>query len=133
MHSLRAYATKHCLLADFVKSWGIIHLTSSPHYPQSNGFAKRYVRHTKPIITKALKSNQDLVKILLNLRATPITSSLPSPAEMMFGHLIATLLPSRLYSGPQHHCPALEDRREKMVQHHDSTACVSDLPHFHVG
>ena len=51
----------------------------------------------------------------------------------MFRHPFMTLLPSRLYSGPQLHRATLEDRREKMVQHHDSAARVSDLPPLHVG
>ena len=28
---------------DFLKNWDITHITSSPRYPQSNGFAERMV------------------------------------------------------------------------------------------
>ena len=34
-------------LAEFCTSWGITHETSSPHYPQSNGFAEVCVKSMK--------------------------------------------------------------------------------------
>ena len=33
--------------ADFCISWGITHKTSSPHYPQSNGFAETCIKSVK--------------------------------------------------------------------------------------
>ena len=33
--------------ANFCISWGITHETSSPHYPQSNGFAKACIKYVK--------------------------------------------------------------------------------------
>ena len=38
---------------NFTKTWGIQHVTSSPRYPQSNGFIERQVGTVKNIITKA--------------------------------------------------------------------------------
>ena len=35
---------------EFTKNWGICHTMSSPHYPMSNGFIERHIRHVKPII-----------------------------------------------------------------------------------
>ena len=118
---------------NFIKSWGITHLMSSPKYSQSNGFAKRYVKHAKPIIKKVVQSKQDLGKVLLILCTTSISPSLPSPDEMLFGHPVVTLLPRRLEPGPEHHSSILEERKEKMVQHHDATAKKSDLPSLNVG
>ena len=36
----------------FCKEYGISHITSSPHYPQSNGFIERQIGWLKPIIKK---------------------------------------------------------------------------------
>lgn len=79
---------------DFCKDWGIQHTTSSPRHPQSNGFIERQIRYIKPIIKKCLKSNGDISLALLNVRATPLDATLPSPAELMFGRPIPTALPS---------------------------------------
>ena len=85
---------------EFTKNWVICHTTSSPHYPRSNGFIERHVRHIKPIIRKTIRNGEDIQLTLLNLRATPIDTGLPSPAEMIFGKPIATLLPQRDMPAP---------------------------------
>ncbi len=77
-----------------MSNWGIKHVTSSSHYPKSNRFIERYVRHIKSIVKKTLKTGGDLRVALLQVRATPIDSKLPSPAELMFGGPVTTLLPS---------------------------------------
>ena len=63
--------------------------TSSPRYPQANGFIESQIRYIKPIIKKCLATGGDVDLALLNVRATP-----PSPAELMFGRPIPTTLPS---------------------------------------
>ena len=78
---------------DFAKKWGITHTTSSHHYVRSNGFIERHVRHMKPTIKNTLKHGEDVQFTLINLRATPIDTGLPSPGEMIFGRYITTLLP----------------------------------------
>ena len=50
------YASAH--FTAFCKSWGIEHVTSSPNYAQSNGFAERQVRWVKPVINKWLKTSE---------------------------------------------------------------------------
>ena len=79
---------------DFCMAWGIKHTTSSPRYPRSNGFIERQVQYIKPAIKKCLKSGSDIHMALLNIRATPLDTTLPSPAELMFGRRIPTVLPS---------------------------------------
>lgn len=83
----------------FMKKWGITHVTSSPHYPKSNGFIERHVRHIKGIVKKAQQNKSDLHIALQQVRATPIDSKLPSPAELLFGRPVTTLLPSRAEPG----------------------------------
>ena len=83
------YLTKY---DEFCTSWGIRHTTSSPRYPQSNGFIERQVRYIKSIIRKCLKSHDDLDMVLLNIRPTPLDAHLPRLAELMFGRPIQTAL-----------------------------------------
>ena len=80
---------------NFCQQWGIEHITSSPRRPQGNGFIERMIRYVKPIITKCQKEGRDWKLALLNVRATPIDRTMPSPAELMFGRPVATALPSR--------------------------------------
>jgi len=79
---------------DMCKEWGVTHTTSSPRYPCSNGLSERNVRTVKGIIKKVQKTGQDLKKALLNLRATPVSPGIPSPAEILLGRPIKTTLPS---------------------------------------
>ena len=62
------YASAH--FTAFCKSWGIEHITSSPNYAQSNGFAERQVRWVKPVIKKCLKTSESIPQALLQMRAT---------------------------------------------------------------
>ena len=72
----------------FTETWGITHVTSSPHYARSNGLAERYLRYIKA----TLKKSSDMQLALLNIRATPVDAKLPSPAEMLLGRPLATLI-----------------------------------------
>ncbi len=118
---------------EMCNDWGITHTTSSPRFPQSNGLAERTVRTVKAIIKKCAQSKQDLQIAMLNLRATPIDAKLPSPAELLFGRRIRTVLPS-------HQMPTettevhekLEERRERMKTNHDKH-CGPELPPLHEG
>ena len=85
---------------DFVHKWGIQHTTSSPRFPQSNGFIERQVQTIKKIIKKCKKEKQGLHLAMLDLRATPVDSKLPSPAKMLMGRPITTLLPSSTSPSP---------------------------------
>nr|KAG5700576.1 hypothetical protein BaRGS_015372 [Batillaria attramentaria] len=66
--------------ADFAKSYGFTHTTSSPRYPQSNGEAERSVQTVKTLMKKA----KDPSLALLMYRATPLQNGL-SPAEILMG------------------------------------------------
>ena len=94
----------------FVKEWGIKHKTSSPCYPRSNGLAERHVGHIKSLIRKSIQSGQDLQAVLMNIRATPIDSHQPSPAELMFGRPLVTKLPNRGQPG----CEDVRERQEQL-------------------
>ena len=117
----------------FVDSWGINHVTSSPHYARSNGFIERSVRHIKPIIKKTIRNREDVQLTLLNLRATPIDTGLPSPGEMMFGRPIATLLPQRSMPAPIEQRERMARQQANMKDHHDQSSRQVDLPPLYTG
>ena len=79
---------------EFCEEWNIAHTTSSPRYAKSNGFIERQIRYIKPIIKKCIASSGDVYLALLNVRATPLDSTLPSPAGLMLGRKISTTLPT---------------------------------------
>ena len=66
----------------FSTTWGFVHKTSSPTYPQSNGFAERNVQTVKRLLTKAKASNQDPHLSLLSYRNTPF-QQMGSPAQLL--------------------------------------------------
>jgi hypothetical protein len=120
---------------DFIQRWGIQHVTSSPRYPQSNGFIERQVQTVKKTIKKSQREGKGFHIAMLNLRATPVDTKLPSPAKMLLGRPIATLLPSRLTPGPEthEHRRQLEHRRDIMKDNFDKHARASPLPPLHTG
>ena len=69
----------------FMQNWLIKHRTSSAHYPQSNGLAESMVKVSKNLIEKAVLQDLPWNKLLLDYRCTPISSEIPSPAEILFG------------------------------------------------
>ena len=120
-------------IREFTESWGIDHVTSSPWYPRSNGYAERSVQHIKTLVKKALHSGQDIHRVLLNIRATPVDAKFKSPVELMFGRPIATCLPSRAEPGPEHIWEQLHLRRDHMISYHDKSAQRTELPPLYVG
>ena len=52
------YASAQC--AEFCTSWSITHETSSPHYPQSNGFAEACVKSVKQALQCGRYNSADL-------------------------------------------------------------------------
>ena len=67
----------------FIAEYGIEHKTSSPRYPQSNGYAERAVQTAKKILSTAKKSNEDPYLALLGHRNTPRDNILGSPAQRL--------------------------------------------------
>lgn len=77
----------------FQKQWEFNHVTSSPYYPQSNGFIERMVQTVKNCLKKSKETKQNPQLALLALRTTPVDNSLPSPAELLFNRKVQNQIP----------------------------------------
>ena len=83
----------------FMQNWLFEHRTSSPHYPQSNGLAESMVKVSKNLIEKVVRQDLPWNQLLLDYRCTPISSEIPSPAEILFGRKLQSsisILPSQV-------------------------------------
>ena len=84
---------------NFLSFYQVDHITSSPHYPQSNGFAEALVGIAKKLMEKSVKEGKPWNYGLLQYRTTPISSTLQSPLETLTGrrpHLSLPQLPSSI-------------------------------------
>ena len=81
--------------ADFCSRWQIDHVTSTPHYPQSNGHAEAAVKAMKLLIRKTTSNgNLDVDEFqrgLLEWRNTPAADRL-SPAQKLFGRTLPSFV-----------------------------------------
>ncbi|XP_045537629.1 uncharacterized protein K02A2.6-like [Papilio machaon] len=93
-----AYASKEFAL--FCRTWGFDHITTSPHYPQSNGRSERTVRTVKEMLKKSYLSGTDFYLGLLNFRATP-RDGIASPSELLMGRRINTRALPELQAGQE--------------------------------
>ena len=64
----------------------IHHITSSPHFPQSNGFAEAMVKIAKKLMDCSILQNKHWNFGLMEYRCTPLTANIPSPLEIFPGH-----------------------------------------------
>ena len=66
-----------------MQAFSVNHITGSPHYPQSNGHAVKYVQIVKCLFKKAKEEGKDLYKSLMIYCNTPLTGSLLSPMQIL--------------------------------------------------
>ena len=76
--------------SSFLTGLGIRHTTSSPNYPQSNGFIERQIQTMKRLMEKANSSGRSHQEALTGLRAQPLGDGLPSLAEILHGRSLVT-------------------------------------------
>ncbi len=75
----------------FCEQLDIGHLISSPHYHQSNGRAERAIETIEQILKKA-RNDIEITKALTTYLDTPVSDTLPSPAELFHNRRINTRL-----------------------------------------
>ena len=107
---------------EFAQSYGFQHVTSSPHFPRSNGFIEKLVGTIKAIFTKCRETAADPHLALLNYRATPLAANLQSPAELLSGRRYKTILLSRPPPSSVDTREALSKIKETAASRHDKQA-----------
>ena len=79
--------------SSFAKKWAFQHITSSPHYPRSNGKAENAVRTVKKLFSKCKLSGESEFMALLNWRNTPTEGMDTSPSQRLMGRRCKTVMP----------------------------------------
>ncbi|UYV75445.1 K02A2.6-like [Cordylochernes scorpioides] len=115
------------LFKGFAQDYGFTHVTSSPRYPQSNGFIEYFVK----IVKERIGKSKDPYLALLAYRATPLANGF-SPAELSMGRRIRTTIPTPT---KQHQPPNLKNlknqeaiQREKQKYFFGRAKGVRELP-----
>ena len=109
-----------------ISDMSVNHITSSPHYLQSNGLAEKYVQIVKNLFIKAHEEGTDYQKALMIYRNTPLDDNLLSPMQLLQGRAARSDLPMShaakvkygLASG--HSLPApvkVQDKNERAPTH----------------
>jgi hypothetical protein len=113
------FAGDECV--QFLLKWGIAFGTSSPHYPQSNGYAEAGIKQMKKLISGSWTAGSfdadKFGKGLLLYRNAPHSGG-RSPAQAVFGHPIRDCLPAHRRSfAPewQKNSDVLEKRERRSV------------------
>ena len=76
-----------------MQSMSVNHITSSPHYPQSNGLVEKFVGIFKNLFHKAKEEGQSPYTALMVYRNTLLNGTLQSPMQILQGRQACTDLP----------------------------------------
>ncbi|UYV66978.1 K02A2.6-like, partial [Cordylochernes scorpioides] len=118
----------------FAKEYGFHHITSSPRFPQSNGFIESMVKNIK----NQLKKGRDPYLSLLGYRTATLENGY-SPAELCMNRKLRTTVPISPVQ-LQSRIPDLENlemreknQRHKKKTHFDIHHRARELPHLDKG
>ncbi|CAG2256415.1 unnamed protein product [Mytilus edulis] len=81
--------------SEFANKWDFKHVTSSPHYPQSNGLAEKTVQTVKNMFNKCKKDGKDPYVALLEYRTTPLDIGY-TPSQLLMCRKLRSVLPTTL-------------------------------------
>ena len=68
---------------NLMKEYTVNHITSSPHYPQSNGLAEKFMQIVKNLFYKVKDEGTDIYKCLMIYHNTPLQSTSKSLMQML--------------------------------------------------
>ena len=105
---------------EFLRSNRIVHTTSAPYHPASNGLAERAVQTLKRGLKKVTGGTMTcrLAKVLMAYRITPQTTTGVSPAELLLGRRPRT----RLDLLKPNTAERVEKRQQEQKSDHDKRA-----------
>lgn len=109
----------------FCANSGVHHVMSSPKYPQSNGMAEATVKIAKKLMQKCTRDGSDYYLALLAYRTTPISGSIPAPAQLLMGRRIRSDVPM-LSSLFQPKCPDSQVIKREFGTIQDKQKCYYD-------
>ena len=66
-----------------MQEYAVNHITSSPHYPLSNGLAEKFVQIIKNLFYRVKDKGTDIYKCLMIYHNTPLESTSKSPIQML--------------------------------------------------
>ena len=119
----------------FARKWQFQHVTSSPHFPRSNGKVESAVKIIKNMMQKCTKSGENIYKALLDWRNTPTAQMSSSPIQRLISRRTKTTLPINeklLQPEIQNNVKEkLEVKRQHSKYYHDRTA--KSLPQLQIG
>ena len=81
------------IFKQLMTEYQVNYITSSPHYPQSNGLAEKYVQIIKNLFHEAKEEVQDQHKYLMTYRNTPLSSQLQLPMQILSSRATRSTLP----------------------------------------
>ena len=114
------------IFTNLMVQYNVNHITSSPHYPQSNGLAEKYVQIVKNIFHKAKEEGKDLYQCLMIYRNTPLSNILQSPMQILTSRSARSSLSMSNTARQQKHLDC-EDLRTQCKNEHLPTH------DFHIG
>jgi hypothetical protein len=114
------------------------HVTSSPFYPESNGFVERSVQTVKSSFVKSIESGRSLQAAVRAIRSTPVGGGLPSTSVLLQSRHLRGSLPfvpaalkhQTINSGA---VEELLKRQQDKMPFHQSSAISKRYPVLSVG
>ena len=83
------YASKE--FKELMELFQVQHVTSSPHFPQSNEFAEAMVKILKKLMDRSTLQEKLWNFGLMEYRCTPIMGNIPSPLELLTGQNLPSI------------------------------------------
>ena len=109
------------IFTNLMSEYNVNHITSSPHYPQSNGLAEKYVQIVKNLFYKAKEEGKDLYKCLMVYHNTPLSNNLQSPMQILASRSARSNIPmsnaARKQKGLDCECLRTQSKKEQVPSH----------------